>query len=170
MLAVDDGPDRVSSSLPKHPWGRRPSPPASSALSYSSIAAMVSPSRRSSSVCLCSSPAATPSPSPPWISPSLHLSFQPWMPPLPGTLISTGARPSSSFNHGRRPLLPTAGQRPISSTSRLPVPSLSHEPLSSFSMASTWGSPLQPHLAGSPRGAGMLLPIHRATSWCLLSP
>ncbi|ONL99936.1 hypothetical protein ZEAMMB73_Zm00001d029986 [Zea mays] len=113
--------------------------------------------------------AATPSPSPPLISPSLHLSFQPWMPPLPGTLISTGARPSSSFNHGRRPLLPIAGQRPISSTSQLPVPSLSHEPLSSFSMASTWGSPLQPRLAGSPQGAGMLLPIHRATSWCLLS-
>ncbi|ONL99934.1 hypothetical protein ZEAMMB73_Zm00001d029986 [Zea mays] len=90
------------------------------------------------------------------------------MPPLPGTLISTGARPSSSFNHGRRPLLPIAGQRPISSTSRLPVPSLSHEPLSSFSMASTWGSPLQPRLAGSPQGAGMLLPIHRATS-CSLS-
>nr|ACG40271.1 hypothetical protein [Zea mays] len=74
----------------------------------------------SSSVACCTSvqlptPAATPSPSPPWISPSLHLSFQPWMPPLPSTLISTGAHPSSSFNHGRGPLLPTAGRRGVAS-------------------------------------------------------
>jgi hypothetical protein len=52
-------------------------------------------------------------------------------PPLLLAPLLPGFRPVSISlsSHGRRPLLPTAGQRPISSTSRLPVPSLSRATL-----------------------------------------